>query len=68
MTVPTAGGFFRSLLLKPVPIRNLRPLSSVTSNEPTILIHFPACIPLPAMDQYFDLYHWYLLQQEEKHQ
>ena len=41
MTVPTAGGFLRSLLLKPVPIRNLRPLSSVTSNEPIIPLNLP---------------------------
>ena len=43
MSVPTAGGFLRSLLLKSVPIRNLRPLSSVTSNEPIN----PLNLPLP---------------------
>ena len=41
MTDPTAGGFLRSLLLKPVSIRNLRPLLSVTSNGPIIPLNLP---------------------------
>ena len=41
MTVPTVGGFLRSLLLKPVPIRNMRPLSSATRNEPIIPLNLP---------------------------